>query len=347
MSSSRPSGTPSAKPCRTASPTGRSIRAFRWYTPSLSSRSADRTSKRPSSPSAYAGMAYGISAIIEAAIKSAAQRRTGPARFDSACLDGAAFIAWSRSMLQQGSIIEPVGARLAGKDLPAESIALAESRPARPTFRRNDAGIGSPGKKGRNHIAILAPGHGAGRVYQAAAGRQHAPRCREQACLQQRQLVDFGRGLAQPDVRMAPDHTERRARRVQQDAVERHPVPPIAGRTGIARHEFRAQAAALEVLPDAGQALWIDVECDEAREGRLAFGDQRRLAARCGAGVEDFLTGGKIQGKRDALRTQILHRDRALFEPRQIMYVAGRVERDRPRHAGFRAASEARFPQLL
>ena len=48
------------------------------------------------------------------------------------------------SLFGQGSIIEAVGTRLTGKNLPAELIGLAETRPAFPAVGRNNGASGVP-----------------------------------------------------------------------------------------------------------------------------------------------------------------------------------------------------------
>ena len=125
---------------------------------------------------------------------------------------------------------------------------------------------------------------------------------------------------------MAADHAERRAGRVEQDAVERHAVPPGRGVGRIAGHELaprRSPRAQVLARPARGAA-------DRRRPRRAwraaaALRDQR---ASCRPGAAQASStrcaGRERQRKRDALRAEVLHRDHALGKARQFAHVARR-----------------------
>ena len=141
---------------------------------------------------------------------------------------------------------------------------------------------------------------------------------------------------------MAADDPERRAGRIEQNAIERHPVPPVSGRTRIAVHDLGVQPAALEVLAHPREALAIDVDRDETSEPGLALGHERGLSPGRRAGIEHPLTRLEAQRKGDALRAEILHRNHALGKPRQLVDVARRLPAARP--AARAARGDASMP---
>ena len=126
---------------------------------------------------------------------------------------------------------------------------------------------------------------------------------------------------------MAANHPECRTRRIEQDAVVRNAVPPRGRLARIAVDEIGSQVSPPQILTDPGEPLRIDVDRGQPREVRLSFRNERGLAARRGAGVENALTGGQRERKCNALRSQILHGHEALRESRQVMHIAGRVQR--------------------
>src|ERR1700734_3065042 len=134
-----------------------------------------------------------------------------------------------RSSFGQCSIIEAVGTRLSGKYLPAEVICFAEAGPTLPLVGRKNGGVGSAAQKRGEQIAVLASSHGAGGVNQSPARRHEAPRGREQPPLEFRQFVDIRRGLTQTNIGMPADYTQGGAGCIEQDAIERHAVPPGRG----------------------------------------------------------------------------------------------------------------------
>ena len=62
---------------------------------------------------------------------------------------------------------------------------------------------------------------------------------------------------------VAADDPERRAGCVEQNAVERHAVPPVFRSTRIAVHDLGRERAALEVLAHAAKAPAIEVDRDQ------------------------------------------------------------------------------------
>ena len=94
-----------------------------------------------------------------------------------------------------------------------------------------------PWSRARTPVAINAAHDGLGfglqhraaRVDQAAARRKQRPRCVQDLQLLVRECGRIRRAAQQLDVRMAPDHAGRRARHIEQDALERRPSHQSAG----------------------------------------------------------------------------------------------------------------------
>src|SRR5271170_6263987 len=104
---------------------------------------------------------------------------------------------------------------------------------------------------------------------------------------------------------MPADHAQRRARCVEQNAVERLPVPPSLRRPRIGGQGLGLQLATYQIFPYPVKTLRIDVEGNQLGKLRFALRDERRLAAGRRAGIEHPLTWLKTQRKRDALCAQI------------------------------------------
>ena len=240
-----------------------------------------------------------------------------------------------------GRIIEPVGGRLPGEDLLSGGVGLTEPRPARPRVGRHDRRPGRGREECADQLAILAAGDGARGIDEPAARGEHAPRCGKQARLHGGQLIELGGRAAQADVGVPANHAERRTGCIEQDAIERHAIPPIIRSRGITGDDIRLQCAALKILPHARQPPGVDVDGDQAREIRLAFGDEGGLAAGCGANVEHPLPGREFQGKHHTLRADVLHRHHALGKAGQFLHVARCVQHHGPRHAPFCTGTEA------
>ncbi len=130
--------------------------------------------------------------------------------------------------------------------------------------------------------------------------------------LRRRERRDVGCAPMQLDVGLAAHDAGRRARRVEQDAIERTAIPPGFG---LRRHRRSPRSAAsprrFEVLANARQARGVaEIERDQIELGALEH--VRSLAAGRGAGVEHALSIGKIEQVGDALRGAVLHREEAV-----------------------------------
>ncbi|MNE45710.1 hypothetical protein D3C80_1400090 [compost metagenome] len=94
---------------------------------------------------------------------------------------------------------------------------------------------------------------------------------------------------------MAADHAGGRARRVEQDALERLAVPPAGGVAGIAGDQLGVQLQAVEVFSHAGQPLGFEVDGHHVRQASLGLQQVAGFAARCAASIEHALAGGQFQ----------------------------------------------------
>ena len=178
------------------------------------------------------------------------------------------------------------------------------------------------------------------------AGRRGraAPDSRQQPPLKRGSLSISAGRFAQPDVGMTPDHAERRTRRIEQDAVVGHSVPPGAGapaspctRSACRRPRSRFSRTRVE-------ALGIDVDGRQLGEIRLPFRHQRRFAARRRAGIEHPLTRRQIERKGDALRS-----DDPARTPNPGRIPAVRARRTAPRaerRSGTRGSALAPIPAV-
>lgn len=134
--------------------------------------------------------------------------------------------------------------------------------------------------------------------------------------MQVRQGGDVFRLARQLDVRVAADHPGGRARRVEEDALERLAVPPLPGGPGVGGDQAGLQAEPLEVFPNPYQAALLEVDGDHFGQSRLGFQQVAGLAARRTAGVEDTLAGRAFEQLGGQLRGFVLDADAALREAR-------------------------------
>jgi hypothetical protein len=146
---------------------------------------------------------------------------------------------------------------------------------------------------------------------------------------------------------MAADHAERRARRVEQDAIERHAVPP---RGGLAASPLTSSARSRRASDSRARAPAAADRCrppTRLAKIRLALRDQRGLAAGRRAGIEHPLA------RRPSARGKATHCAPSpaptppLGEARQLVHVARRIERHRLRHARLRRARRCPPPQAV
>ena len=140
---------------------------------------------------------------------------------------------------------------------------------------------------------------------------------------------------------MAADHAERGAGRVEQDAIERHAVPPGRRRGRIAATSSACKPPRCKFSRTRMQPLRIDVD----RHQLARSGSRSAMSAVFPPGAAQASStrwpGGQPQGKRHALRAQILHGHHALGESGQLVHIAGRIEHHRVGHARFGARADA------
>ena len=142
---------------------------------------------------------------------------------------------------------------------------------------------------------------------------------------------------------MAADHAERGTGGIEQNAIERHSVPPRPRQRRIGADDPGVQPSALQIFTHPHQTLGIDVDGDQFGELRLALGDERSLAAGRRAGIEHPLPRRESERKGDALGAEILHGNDAFGKTRQLVHVARRIQCQRVRHARLEPCTDARL----
>ena len=130
---------------------------------------------------------------------------------------------------------------------------------------------------------------------------------------------------------MAPDHPERGTRGIEQNAIERHAIPPRFRQRRIGADDLGVQCSALQIFTHPQKTLGVDVDGDQLGELRLALGDERSLAAGRRAGIEHPLSRSEPERKGNALRPEILHGNDALGKTGQFVHVARRIQCQRVR----------------
>jgi hypothetical protein len=140
---------------------------------------------------------------------------------------------------------------------------------------------------------------------------------------------------------VAADHAGRRAGDVEQNAVVRPPVPPVAGLEQVTCAHVRVEAEPGQVLAHAHEPGSGGIE-----RGELDVGDALEhvagLAARRRAGVEEALTRLRPQQLDRELRRSVLHGETALVESRERGDVRCRLEAERIRGERMAVCREAR-----
>ena len=136
-----------------------------------------------------------------------------------------------------------------------------------------------------DHRVVLLREHGAGGIQQFTIRAKHLPKRIEDRALPRSEGRDIV-GPAQPlDVRMAPRDARGRAGNVRQNAVERHAIPPVAGRA-CNRHSSRAretEARQIALQPRAAHGVGIE---------------RRKLDLRAIRGYEPLLPPGAAHASR-------------------------------------------------
>jgi hypothetical protein len=249
------------------------------------------------------------------------------------------------SSFGQGSIIEAVGTRLTGEDLPAELV--RSPKPGQPPNPRTGTRPhpASRSRKARSHRRSRC----------GSACRSHTPGARRaRACSRRRQQARLQRGIlsisdgraAQADVRMPADHAERGAGRVEQNPIERHAVPPALR---APHRRARPRPASRRARGSRARARGAADRCRPrsaaragSRSAMSAVLPPARRRHRAPAGP-----ARACQGKCDALRAQVLHRHHALGESRHLVHVARRGRAHGLRHARLRARLDSRLRAAL
>ena len=175
------------------------------------------------------------------------------------------------------------------------------------TLNRQFPGTALAVQKGGDRIAVFFGQHRAGGIDQNAAHLEGLPECVQQFALQ-RGECRYVFGLpGQLDVRVAANHAGGRTGRIQQDALERRPVPPGRQLAGIGGLERGRQAQALQVLAHPLQASGFQIEGDQLGQGRRALENLTGLAPRGAAGIQYPLPWLELQQRRRQLGRFILH----------------------------------------
>ena len=169
------------------------------------------------------------------------------------------------------------------------------------------------GGEGLGDAGGLAPGEGADRVDQAAAGFERTGHLLEQAALHDGQLLDVVERGGPSGVGVAGPGAEAGAGGVDEDAVELRLGGQVVGRLPGGETvvvELGAAEAALEILETALGAVAAP---ERALVGHLV-GEVERLAAFAGADVPPGLAGLRGAEGADDLRGEILDLERAGVE---------------------------------
>ena len=136
------------------------------------------------------------------------------------------------------------------------------------------------------------------------------------------------RAAAQPlDVGMTAHHAAGGAGHIGEDALKRPAIPPLLRLRRITGQQLRGQFQTLQIFCDALQTLLVLVYGNHLDQ--RAFQNMRRLAARCGTGIQHAHPVMHVQQARGVLRTGILHRDQAIKKSRQLVHRHGFVQLQR------------------
>src|SRR3989338_4542405 len=153
--------------------------------------------------------------------------------------------AASHSAFLEATIIKSVHASLARQDLPAE-----RPRPAPAAGQGRFGRVGAAVAEGPQLVLVFSGQNRAGHIQKLTPAPEQGPQPVQQARLGLDKARDI-RGLAPKlDVGVAADDAGRRAWGVEQNAIERPPVPPGLPGAGVAHDDPRLGAEASEILPD-------------------------------------------------------------------------------------------------
>ena len=166
---------------------------------------------------------------------------------------------------------------------------------------------------------VFVPEHRAGCIKQASVFREAGPQRIEKARLLPCEIADVCL-TAQPfDVGMSPHDARCRAGHIGEDQVERAAVPPRRRPCGVAFAHVDGRVTVRQprqILPHSREAAGIGVERDDLDIGE--FGEMRRLAARCGAGVEHAHAFFGPKERTRELGACVLHGECAFRKARQL-----------------------------
>src|SRR5438034_9000508 len=115
---------------------------------------------------------------------------------------------------------------------------------------------------------------------------------------------------------MAPYHTGSRARRIQENAVERPSPPENLRPATIADHDFRRELQPGEIFGDTLRPHAVRVHCEKLALGKLE--QVSGLATWRRAGIEHSHSVANIQKGTGLLSARVLHRDLARSKTREI-----------------------------
>ena len=116
---------------------------------------------------------------------------------------------------------------------------------------------------------------------------------------------------------MAPDDADGAAGGVDENALERAAVPPGFGVRRVGIDQRRGESESRETVRGELESVRIAVERHHLRQARTGLEHVRRLAAGRRAGVEDALSGSRVEVSGRKLRRGILHGDEPVGVTRQ------------------------------
>src|SRR5437773_10171485 len=114
---------------------------------------------------------------------------------------------------------------------------------------------------------------------------------------------------------MAPYHTGSRARRIQENAVERPSPPENLRPATIADHDFRRELQPGEIFGDTLRPHAVRVHCEKLALGKLK--QVSGLATWRRAGIQHSHSVANIQKRAGPLSARVLHRDLACCKTRE------------------------------
>jgi hypothetical protein len=158
----------------------------------------------------------------------------------------------------------------------------------------------------------FGPREGADGVDQPAAGTKEIRGRRHDRHLQPSQTGERISARPPEQLGSSPGGADPRTRGVDEDPVERCAEGQPRG---VLRNDGGVETQTVEGGRDQRGAIRVTVGGHDGALGADTTGEERRLAAGGGAGVEDPIAGARVQGLHDERRRLVLHREPALAPP--------------------------------